>query len=126
MRIVVDTNLLVSGVISVGGLPRQLLDAAKGGEFELCTSEMLLAELLDVLSREKFAAQSQINQNPCRTAATTATTIAPTNTIRIQGLAASQSCERSGLSDAVSGAGTVCKGSRRDGIVESWLMACTW
>ena len=57
MRIVVDTNLLVSGVISAGGLPRQLLDAAKPGEFELCTSEMLLAELLDVLSREKFAAR---------------------------------------------------------------------
>ena len=51
MRIVVDTNLLVSGVISGGGLPRQLLDAAKAGEFELCTSEVLLAELLDVLSR---------------------------------------------------------------------------
>lgn len=57
MRIVVDTNLLVSGVISAGGLPRQLLDAAKAGEFELCTSEVLLAELLDVLSRSKFAAR---------------------------------------------------------------------
>lgn len=57
MRIVVDTNLLVSGVISAGGLPRQLLDAAKRGEFELCTSEVLLAELLDVLSRNKFAAR---------------------------------------------------------------------
>ena len=57
MRIVVDTNLLVSGVISAGGLPRQLLDAAKAGAFELCTSEVLLVELLDVLSREKFAAR---------------------------------------------------------------------
>lgn len=55
MRIVVDTNLLVSGVISAGGFPRQLIDAAKAGEFELCTSEVLLAELLDVLSRSKFA-----------------------------------------------------------------------
>jgi putative PIN family toxin of toxin-antitoxin system len=57
VRIVVDTNLLVSGVISAGGLPRQLLDAAKAGDFELCTSEALLAELLDVLSRSKFAAR---------------------------------------------------------------------
>ena len=57
MRIVVDTNLQISGVISAGGLPRQLLDAAKAGEFELCTSEVLLAELLDVLSRGKFAAR---------------------------------------------------------------------
>ena len=50
MRIVIDTNLLVSGVISAG-LPRQLVDAAKAGEFELCTSEVLLAELLDVIAR---------------------------------------------------------------------------
>ena len=57
MRIVVDTNLLVSGVISAGGLPRQLLDATKRGEFELCTSKVPLAELLDVLSLDKFSAQ---------------------------------------------------------------------
>jgi putative PIN family toxin of toxin-antitoxin system len=56
MRIVIDTNLLVSGVISAG-LPRQLVDAAKAAEFELCTSEILLAELLDVIARDKFAAR---------------------------------------------------------------------
>lgn len=54
MRFVLDTNLLVSGVIATG-LPRRLVDAAKAGEFELCTSEVLLAELLEVLSRSKFA-----------------------------------------------------------------------
>ena len=56
MRIVLDTNLLVSGVIAAG-LPRQLVDGAKAGEFELCTSEVLLAELLDVLTRAKFVAR---------------------------------------------------------------------
>lgn len=54
MRFVIDTNLLVSAIISTG-LPRQLLDAARAGEFELCTSEIVLAELLDVLGRGKFA-----------------------------------------------------------------------
>lgn len=54
MRFVLDTNLLVSGLL-FSGLPRQLLNAARAGEFELCTSEVLLAELLDVLTREKFA-----------------------------------------------------------------------
>ncbi len=53
MRFVIDTNLIVSGVIS-SGLPRQLLDAARAGEFELCTSEALLAELQRVLGRAKF------------------------------------------------------------------------
>ena len=47
MRFVLDTNLLVSGVIAAG-LPRRLIDGAKAGEFELRTSEVLLAELLDV------------------------------------------------------------------------------
>lgn len=56
MRFVLDTNLLVSGVISAG-LPRRLVDGAKAGEFELCTSEVLLAELLEVLLRGKFAAR---------------------------------------------------------------------
>lgn len=54
MRFVLDTNLLVSGVIATG-LPRRLVDAAKAGEFELCTSEVLLTELLEVLSLGKFA-----------------------------------------------------------------------
>lgn len=56
MRFVLDTNLLVSGVIAAG-LPRRLVNGAKAGEFELGTSEVLFAELLDVLSREKFAAR---------------------------------------------------------------------
>lgn len=46
----------MSAVISAG-LPRRLLDAALAATFELCTSEVLLAELNDVLSREKFAAR---------------------------------------------------------------------
>lgn len=57
MRVVLDTNTLVSGVISPGGPPRRLLNAARAQRFELCSSATLLAELLDVLSREKFAAR---------------------------------------------------------------------
>lgn len=55
MRIVLDTNLLVSGIISPNGAPRQLLEGVKAGRFTLCTSEALLAELLEVLRRDKFA-----------------------------------------------------------------------
>ncbi len=64
MRFVIDTNLLVSAVIS-NGLPRQLLNAARAGDFELCTSEVLLAELLDVLGRGQFANRlAQADQTP--------------------------------------------------------------
>lgn len=64
MRILVDTNLLVSAVISAGP-PRELLDVARDGVFELCTSEVLLAELLDVIARDKFANRlAQAGLNP--------------------------------------------------------------
>lgn len=56
MRIVLDTNTIVSGVIGTGP-PRKLVDAAKRGDFELATSPALLTELLDVLGRQKFAAR---------------------------------------------------------------------
>ena len=65
MRVVLDTNTLVSGVISAGGPPRRLLDGARAQVFELCSSATLLAELLDVLSRKKFAARlSQAGLTP--------------------------------------------------------------
>lgn len=65
MRVVLDTNTLVSGVISAGGSPRRLLDGARTQVFEMCSSAVLLAELLDVLSRDKFAARlTQANLTP--------------------------------------------------------------
>lgn len=56
MRAVVDTNLLVSGLLW-GRNPGQLMSAARGGSLRLCSSEILLAELRVVLGRAKFAAR---------------------------------------------------------------------
>ena len=53
-RIVPDTNIVVSGLLWRGN-PRRILDAARDGIIKLYTSPVLLAELEDVLSREKFA-----------------------------------------------------------------------
>ncbi len=55
-RIVPDTNIVVSGLLWRGN-PRRVLDAARDGILELYTSPVLLEELEDVLSREKFAAR---------------------------------------------------------------------
>lgn len=55
MRIVVDTNVIVSAFLW-GGTPRRILDAVEAQRIELFTSRALIAELEDVLSREKFAA----------------------------------------------------------------------
>ena len=56
MRIVIDTNVIVSAFLW-GGTPRRLLDAVEAQHFELFTSRALITELEDVLAREKFAAQ---------------------------------------------------------------------
>lgn len=56
MRVVADTNTVVSALLW-GGLPAELLAAAREQRITLCTSATLLAELEDVLGREKFAAR---------------------------------------------------------------------
>ena len=55
-RTVPDTNIVVSGLLWRGN-PRRILDAARDGIVEHYTSAVLLEELEDVLSREKFAAR---------------------------------------------------------------------
>ncbi|MFN7644377.1 MAG: putative toxin-antitoxin system toxin component, PIN family [Burkholderiales bacterium] len=56
MRLVLDTNTALSGLLW-GGTPGRLIDAAAAGQVELASSAALLAELQGVLSREKFARQ---------------------------------------------------------------------
>lgn len=54
MRVVADTNIIVSGLIWHGN-PRSVLNTARAGGIKLFTSIVLLLELEDVLSRQKFA-----------------------------------------------------------------------
>ncbi len=54
MRVVADTNTVVSAFLW-GGLPAQVLAAARFGRLSLFTSPALLAELEDVLARPKFS-----------------------------------------------------------------------
>jgi len=61
MRVVADTNTVVSGLLWRGA-PRKVLDAARKGTIELFTSIDLLAELEDVLGREKFARRLSLAQ----------------------------------------------------------------
>lgn len=55
MRVVLDTNTLVSALLSPHGPPRRLLDGARAQVFALWSSPVLMVELLDVVSRKKFA-----------------------------------------------------------------------
>jgi putative PIN family toxin of toxin-antitoxin system len=51
MRLVLDTNVVVSAAIGAGA-PTRLIELATEGEIELVTSAGLLAELAEVLGRE--------------------------------------------------------------------------
>ncbi len=55
MRLVLDTNIVISGLIW-GGMPRRLLDLARDGRVTLFTSSVLLDELAEVIARSKFEA----------------------------------------------------------------------
>jgi putative PIN family toxin of toxin-antitoxin system len=54
VRVVADTNTVVSALLW-GGPPAAVLTAARQGRITLFTSPVLLAELEEVLAREKFA-----------------------------------------------------------------------
>lgn len=54
MKIVLDTNVLVSGVISPFGRPAAILRAVLTGTISPCFDERILAEYRDVLTRGKF------------------------------------------------------------------------
>lgn len=53
MRVVIDTNIWVSGLLW-RGMPWRLLRLAETGQVELCTSPSILSELAEVLDYERF------------------------------------------------------------------------
>jgi putative PIN family toxin of toxin-antitoxin system len=53
-RALLDTSVLVSALISPGGGSSQILLELRSGAFELISSPVLLAELREVLRRDKF------------------------------------------------------------------------
>ena len=55
MRIILDTNLLVSALLNRGTPPRQLYDRWRQGRFALVSCEAQLLELRAVLERPSFS-----------------------------------------------------------------------
>lgn len=56
MRLVLDTNVVVSAIVW-GGVPYQLLQAAAAGTADLYTSPVLIEELRGVLARDHLASR---------------------------------------------------------------------
>lgn len=55
MKIVLDTNVLVSGILSPNGPPAAVLRALLTERVTLCFDERIVSEYRDVLTRTKFA-----------------------------------------------------------------------
>jgi putative PIN family toxin of toxin-antitoxin system len=54
IRVVYDTNIIVSGLLNPEGIPSFLLDLAAQGYIRLFLSEKILKEYKEVLMRPKF------------------------------------------------------------------------
>jgi putative PIN family toxin of toxin-antitoxin system len=54
MKIVLDTNVLVSALLSPQGLPSKILGLVLNGTLKLLYDNTILAEYTDVLNREKL------------------------------------------------------------------------
>jgi len=65
MKVVVDTNTVISGLLWRGA-PRDVLNMARAGKITLYTSPELLAELSDVLERDKFKTRLKAAQITAR------------------------------------------------------------
>jgi hypothetical protein len=63
MKVVVDTNVLVSRVIVPAGVPAQILKKWEEGAFELLVSEPILSECLRVLSYKRIRARHQLSDD---------------------------------------------------------------
>ena len=54
MKIVLDTNIVVSGLLQSQGNPAQVLTLVLSGAIQVCHDERILAEYAEVLARPRF------------------------------------------------------------------------
>ena len=62
IRAVVDTNVLVSGIISAHGAPRQIVNAWHQRQFTLLTSALIVAEVTRVLHYPHLQTTYQLSE----------------------------------------------------------------
>ena len=61
MKAVVDTNVLVSGMICTVGHPARVVDAVRADTIQLAVDDRILAEYADVVKREYFRRYFSMN-----------------------------------------------------------------
>lgn len=58
---VLDTNTIVSAILEPRGIPNRILEAARGQQFTLATSAVIIAEVLTTLNRDRIRRKYRIN-----------------------------------------------------------------
>ena len=54
MKIVIDTNVLISGMLNPSGPPGKIVDLLRSGALQAVVDDRILSEYADVLRREYF------------------------------------------------------------------------
>jgi len=62
LRVVLDTNVFVSSLLSTQGLPAQVLNAWREGRYMLVTSPAIIAEIVEVLELPRIAKKYSMRQ----------------------------------------------------------------
>jgi len=59
LKVVLDTNVVVSGLMSPNGNPAQILNLVTDEKLKICYSSEIMLEYIDVLSRPQFKFDSE-------------------------------------------------------------------
>ena len=83
VRVVLDTNVLLSACWSPGGLEARLVALSISGQLTACVSPAVLAEYRDVLSRPKFMGIRVIADETLNKFESAATVVRPTVALQV-------------------------------------------
>ena len=81
IRVVIDTNVVVSALLRSGGLPEAIFNLAIGGDIQRFVSDPILAEYEDVVRRPRLAIDSAKADDALRRIRTAALLVRPSSTV---------------------------------------------
>jgi putative PIN family toxin of toxin-antitoxin system len=84
-RVVFDTNIVVSAMLSPSGTPADVLRLALNRHVQLCASKVILEEYDEVLHRPKFRRPPQVVSALMKAVRTVAELFEPTVTLTVAG-----------------------------------------
>jgi putative PIN family toxin of toxin-antitoxin system len=83
IRVVLDTNIIVSALLQSLGPPAQVFVLALGGSLRLCVSGAIYAEYEEVISRPRFRRTPEVISSALRAIRESGVWVRPTETVRV-------------------------------------------